>query len=63
MVQEIGESVDAVVADIRRFAHSCEYGTFEDSIMSDRISIRNDTTHWTLLQKWQLDLNKAIDVK
>ena len=60
-VQEIGESVDAFIANSCHLACSCEYRMLENLIMHDCIiiGIHNDTTHQMLLQTWQLDLNKA----
>ena len=60
-MQEIDESVDDFVANVRRLERSCEYETLDDSIMCDRIvvGIRNVATRRKLLQTRQLDLNKG----
>jgi hypothetical protein len=36
--QEIGESFDAFVADLRRLARSCDYGVVEESMIRDRMA-------------------------
>ena len=62
--QEDSESFDAFVADLRRLVKTCDYGTLEDSIITDRIviGIRDDSTRKKLLQKRQLDLQSASDI-
>jgi hypothetical protein len=63
-VQDVAETFDTFVADLRRLAKSCEFGTLEDSIIRDRIviGIRDDPTRRKLLQTRKLDLNQAIDI-
>ena len=63
-VQDVGETFDTFVADLRRLAKSCEFGALEESIIRDRIviGIRDDPTRRKLLQTRKLDLNTAIDI-
>ena len=51
-VQDVGETFDTFVADIRRLAESCKFGALEESIIRDRIVIglRDDPTRRKLLQ-------------
>ena len=62
--QEIGESFDVFLSDLRRLARSCDYGDVEESIIRDRIvvGIREDATRRKLLQTRKLDLKSAIDI-
>ena len=62
-VQDTGETFDAFLADLRRLARTCDFGTLEESIIRDRIviGIREDSTRRKLLQTRKLDLQAAID--
>jgi hypothetical protein len=53
--QEIGESFDVFVADLRRLARSCDYGVVEEPMIRNRIvvGIRDDATRRKLLQMRQ----------
>jgi len=63
-VQEVGETFDAFMADIRRLARSCEFGALEESILRDRsvIGVCDDATRRKLLQTRKLDLALAVDI-
>jgi len=63
-VQDVAETFDTFVANLRRLAKSCEFGTLEESIIRDRIviGIRDDPTRRKLLQTRKLDLKLAIDI-
>ena len=63
-VQEVGESFDNFLSELRRLMRTCQYDTLEDSIPRDRIviGIADDATRRKLLQARQLDLATAIDV-
>ena len=62
--QDLGETFDSFLSDIRRLIRSCEYGDLEESIIRDRIviGIRDDSTRRKLLQIRKLTLASAIDV-
>ena len=62
-VQDNGETFDAFLADLRRLARTCDFGTLEESIIRDRIviGIREDSTRRKLLQTRKLYLQAAID--
>src|ERR1043165_4376079 len=62
--QDVGETFDAYMSDLRRLIKSCDYGALEESILRDRIviGIRDDATRRKLLQMRKLTLNSAIDV-
>ena len=64
-IQDVGETFDLFLSDLRRLVRSCEYGALEDSILHDRIviGIRDDATRLKLLQTRNLTLNSAIDVQ
>ncbi len=49
--QEMGESFDIFLSDLRRLARSCEYGDVEESTIRDRIvvGIRDDASRRKLL--------------
>ena len=63
-VQEVSETFDAFMADIRRLARSCEFVALEESILRDRIviSVLNDAMRCKLLQTRKLDLALAVDI-
>jgi len=63
-MQDVGETFDAFMSDLRRLIKSCDYGTLEESILRDRIviGVRDDATRRKLLQMRKLTLNSATDV-
>ena len=62
--QDVNESFDTFLAELRRLIKTCEYGTLDESILKDRIvmGIHNDTTRRKLLQTRQLTLAVAVDI-
>ena len=51
-MQDVGETFDSYMSDLRRLIKSCDYGALEESILRDRIviGIRDDATRRKLLQ-------------
>ena len=62
--QNLGESFDNFLSELRRLARTCDYGDLVESIITDRIvlGIQSDVTRRKLLQIRKLSLNAAIDV-
>ena len=62
--QELCESLDVFLSDLRRLVKSCDYSNVEQSTIRDRIviGIGHDATRKKLLQTRKLDLSKAIDI-
>ena len=62
--QEVSESFDGFVTELRRLAKSWDFGQLEKTIMMDRIviGIRDDATRRKLLQTRRLTLAMAIDI-
>src|SRR3989442_2249563 len=63
-VQDVAESFDAYMTELRRLVKSCDYGILEESIIKDKIviGIRDDGTRRKLLQVRKLDLAAAVDI-
>src|ERR1043165_4868835 len=63
-MQDVGETFDSFMSDLRRLIKSCEYGALDESILRDRIviGIRDDATRRKLLQMRKSTLHSAIDV-
>src|SRR5688572_4037706 len=63
-MQDVGETFDSFMSDLRRLIKSCDYGTLDESMLRDRIviGVRDDATRRKLLQIRKLTLNSAIDV-
>ena len=62
--QQIGETIDQYVTDLKTKAKTCEFGTLTDSLIRDRIvcGIINDQTRGRLLREPELTLQKALDI-
>ena len=62
--QQIGETIDQYVTDLKTKAKSCEFGTLTDSLIRDRIvcGIIDDHTRSRLLREPDLTLQKALDI-
>jgi len=63
-VQDVGETFESFLSDLRKLVRSCEYATLEESIIRDRIviGIRDDATRRKLLQVRKLTLSSATDI-
>ena len=62
--QQIGETIDQYVTDLKTKVKSCEFGTLTDSLIRDRIvcGIIDDHTRSRLLREPDLTLQKALDI-
>jgi hypothetical protein len=62
--QNKGESIDLFVADLRRLIKTCNYGTFADRLLRDKIviGIRDETLRSKLLEVRDLTLKRCIDM-
>ena len=62
--QEVSETFDNFLAELRRLVKSCNYEAQQDSILRDRIviGIRDDAVRRKLLQTRKLTLKDAIDL-
>src|SRR5688572_7046014 len=63
-MQDVGETFDTFMSDLRRLIKSCDYGTLDESMLRDRIviGVRDDATRRKLLQMRKLTLNSATEV-
>ena len=61
--QEETENIDVYLAELRKLAKTCNYGTLEDDLIRDRIviGINNEDIRRKLLEKADLTLEKCID--
>ena len=62
--QKRGKSFDQVLTELRKFAATCQFGTFEDEMLRDRIvtGLRDHGHRERLLRETTLTLQKAIDI-
>ena len=62
--RKAGESVAAYVAELRRLAEFCDYGTTLDKMLRDRLvwGINDDKTQAKFLQEKELDFQKALTI-
>lgn len=62
--QQEGESIDYYVTDLKNKSKTCEFGTLEESLITDRIvcGVRNAGICEQLLHEPMLTLVKAVDV-
>ena len=62
--QSTSETLAEFMAEIRRLAAKCEFGTHLDQVLRDRFvcSMRNEGVQRRLLSESDLDLNKAIRI-
>ncbi len=63
-VQNVGETIDAYVTELKIQAKNCEFGALSDELIRDRIvvGIRDDAVRSRLLRETELDLQKAVDI-
>ena len=59
--QKPGESFDQFLAELRKLAATCQFGTFEDEMLRDRIvtGLRDHSQRKRLLRDTTLTLEKA----
>ena len=59
-----GESINAYVATLRRLSEHCEFGTFWDEMLRDRLvcGIEDPSIQKRLLAERKLDFQKALDI-
>ena len=62
--QQVGETIDRCVTDLKTKVRSCEFGVLTDSLIKDRIvcGILDDRTRSRLLREPDLSLQKALDI-
>ena len=62
--QKPGESFDQFLTELRKFAATCQFGTFEDEMLRDRIvtGLRDHGHRERVLRETTLTLQKAIDI-
>ncbi|KAJ8050045.1 hypothetical protein HOLleu_03080 [Holothuria leucospilota] len=62
--QQVGETVDAYITNLRTLAKSCNFGDLEESLIKDRLAlgINDPGTRKTLLQTKNLTLQDAVDI-
>ena len=62
--QQMGESIDQYLTDLKTKARSCEFGDLCDSFIRDRIicGITCDKTRGRLLREGDITLQKAVDI-
>ena len=62
--QEVNESIDAYVAELRKLARGCNFENFEDRMIRDRILVgcKSDHVREKLLEDPDLTLKKAIEI-
>ena len=62
--QEVGETIDQYVTELKTKATTCEFGTLKDSLIRDRIVCgkTSDKTRCRLLRETDLTLEKAIEI-
>ena len=63
-VQNVGETIDAYVTELKIQAKNCEFGALCDELIRDRIvvGIRDDAVRSRLLRETELDLQKTVDI-
>ena len=59
-----GKSFDQFLTELRKFAATCQFGTFEDEMLRDRIvtGLRDHGHRERVLRETTLTLQKAIDI-
>ena len=62
--QKHGKSFDQFLTELRKFATTCQFGTFEDEMLRDRIvtGLRDHGHRERVLRETTLTLQKAIDI-
>ena len=62
--QQVGESIDQYMTDLKTKAQTCEFSNLKDSLICDRIicGIICDRTRTRLLKDSELTLQKALDI-
>lgn len=62
--QEVGESVDKYVTDLKKMANPCEFGDELSNLIRDRLvlGLLDKTTQERLLREPDLKLEKALDI-
>ena len=62
--QNLGESIDDYVNELKTRSRDCEFGTLRDSLIADRIvcGIRETKVRERLLREKKLELQTAIDI-
>ena len=62
--QSSGETIAAFVAELRRFAIDCDFGSFLDYTLQDRLvcGLRSEQTQRKLLSEKDLTLARALDI-
>ncbi|KAG5887510.1 hypothetical protein JTB14_036233 [Gonioctena quinquepunctata] len=62
--QLYGESFENFLAELKKIARDCEFGTFKDRLIKDRIvsGIRDQKVKDRLLRETNLDLTKTIEI-
>ena len=62
--QNVGETIDAYVTELKIQAKNCEFGALCDELIRDRIvvGIRDDAVRSRLLRETELDLQKTVDI-
>ena len=62
--QKHGKSFDQFLTELRKFAATCQFGTFEDEMLRDRMvtGLRDHGHRERVLRETTLTLQKAIDI-
>ena len=62
--QKHGKSFDQLLTELREFAATCQFGTFEDEMLRDRIvtGLRDHEHRERVLRETTLTLQKTIDI-
>ncbi|XP_041350800.1 uncharacterized protein LOC121369792 [Gigantopelta aegis] len=62
--QEEGETIDTYVTSLRKLVKTCNFNTYEDHMLRDRIvlGVRDDTVRQKLLEDRKLTLSSCIEV-
>ena len=60
-IQQPGETIEDFVAHLRKLSKSCDFEHLEDSLIRDRIGIRDDATRRRLLQQKKVTLSDAVE--
>ena len=62
--QKHGKNFDQFLTELRKFAATCQFGTFEDEMLRDRIvtGLRDHGHRERVLRETTLTLQKAIDI-
>lgn len=63
-VQEVSETFDVFLSDLRKIASCCEFGAIKDELIKDRIvcGIHNPKIKDRLLRETKLDMTRAIEI-